>query len=55
MKRDKDIFLPYRPGFFSGGTQATESNIMTLEGRSIVVQLFKVHHFLILDNKDTAE
>lgn len=48
------LCLPYRPGFFSGSTQATKSNIMTLKGRSVVIQLLKVHHFLILDNKDTA-
>lgn len=25
---------------------------MTLKGRSIVIQFLKVHHFLILDNRD---
>lgn len=53
-ERERDLCLPYRPGLLSGGTQATKSNIMTLKGRSVVIQLFKVHHFLILNNKDTV-
>lgn len=27
---------------------------MTLKGRSVVIQFLKVHHFLILDNRDIA-
>lgn len=54
MQREQGTFFPYRPGFSSGGTQATESNIMIFKGRNIVIQLFKVHHFLILDDKGIA-
>ena len=51
---DKDVFLPHRPGLRSRGAQATESNIVAFKGRRVVIQLFKIHHFLILDDKDTV-
>lgn len=51
---DKGVLLPYRPGFCSRGAQATESNVVALKGRRVVIQLFKIHHFLILDGNDTV-
>lgn len=45
----------YGPGFGSGGSQAAVSYIMTLEGSSIVIQFFKVHHFLHLERQNHAK
>lgn len=41
----------YGPGFGSGGSQAAVSYIMTLEGSSVVIKFFKVHHFLHLERR----